>query len=106
MDMDVQVIRDNAAKGFGQALTRTERGMRIGMIRESIASAASSVGLVVSERSCRLVLASEVFGRDITTFNQLSDDELQALSMWAANNITDLATWLSESYGRTLELIW
>jgi len=93
------IVRENAEKGYGRKLTKSQRGTRIGVIEYWIEHDASSVGLSVNIRTARLTLASEAFEVEISSFNQLSDDELEALYTWAKYRPTAVLAWLSEKYG-------
>ena len=88
----------------GPRLERGARGAEIGNTENAIRVAANKIGLEVEPRTARLALASEAFGRRVGSFNDLSDGELKAVARWASNNVDTLATWLSVTYGYTLEL--
>jgi len=63
---------------------------------------------VPSQRSARLAIASEIFGREITSFNDLLDSELWALEQWVTLHKKDaysnFEAWLGAKYGEQLTL--
>jgi len=80
----------------------------IGRIDDVIAEAAASIGLPVSNaREIRLALASKVYERKITTYNQLTDAELFAIDRWMRLGdvaVKEMAAWLKKEYGEQLSL--
>jgi hypothetical protein len=97
-------IRRVAAAYDGPVLSRGARGAEIGATTNAINKAASSIGLEIEPRAARLALASEVLGRQVESYNELSDGELKAVVGWASNNVGRLAQWLGMRYGFTLEM--
>jgi hypothetical protein len=105
-----QWIRDRASR-FPPTLHASQgtRGVYTGQIAAAIKEAAGNVGVPVdSARYVRLRLASEVYEREIATFNQLSHAELWALHQWVI--LGDVATreigdWLRANYGEQLSLL-
>ena len=95
MDQHFGNIRDNATKGYGAALTRKARGAMIGAVVGALKRLTDR--LPGDEmRELRLELASDVFERSITSYNDLDDDELQALGQGVTTRRDILAKWVHE----------
>lgn len=92
--MSFQDIRDNAEK-FPTALWMSQKAR--GAITRRLTDALKVAGLPSSRRRrMRLLLASEIYERPITSFNDLKDDELWALDQWVLGGQAkkDLPGWL------------
>jgi hypothetical protein len=78
-----------------------------GRLTQAIRSAADSLHLPVSNvRDIRLALATEIFGRPVTTFNNLQDAELWALDQWMKlKQAAELSEWLQATYGEQAPLL-
>ena len=101
-----QQIKDWQSK-FPRAawISKGSRGVMTGGLSTAIRKTAKLIGLSIDVRHARLKLASEVFGREVATFNELSDAELWALSQWVLQQNADgLANWLRQQFGATGEL--
>jgi hypothetical protein len=103
-------IRQRAAR-FPRTLhvSQGSRGVYVGQIGEAIKAAAGRIGLPVNgARDVRLLLARAVYGREIGTYNELSDAELWALHQWVLLSdvaIRELEGWLKANYGEQLSLL-
>ena len=105
-----QWIRQRAAR-FPRTLhvSQGSRGVYVGQIGDAIKTAADRISLPVNgARDVRLKLAGAVYGREIRTFNELSDAEMWALHQWVILGdvaIHELADWLKANYGEQLLLL-
>jgi hypothetical protein len=76
------------------------RGAMIGRLEEAIKTTADDIGLPLGNgRDIRLRLTSEVYLRDIHSFNELTDAELWALDQWVLEGANGLQDWLRQAYG-------
>ena len=104
--MNYQQIRSEAAilkDTYGDDyLTKEKRMPMIWRTSEAIQGAATAAGIGYSGqfREARLKLASEVYGRRITSYNDLTHPELAALSEQTTTWGGELKTWLIERYGK------
>jgi len=84
------------------------RGAYVGRVSKLVEQGADAAGLPIDGgRAIRLRLASEVYDREIHSYNELSDAELWALFQWARLGkvaIAEMATWLGVNYGEQLSL--
>jgi hypothetical protein len=95
-------VRISATNRMGVvSLTRTQRGYRVGMITEYLEGAATAENLEFEGqlRKARLKLASDIYNREITSYNDLKDHELDALYGWAIGHGMELRAWLTKTYG-------
>jgi len=80
-----------------------------GRLTNATRSAADSLHLPVSNaRDIRLKLATAIFGRPVSSYNELEDSELWALDQWVRQGgiaITELKDWLEGQYGTQPKLI-
>ncbi|KKL08511.1 hypothetical protein LCGC14_2575130 [marine sediment metagenome] len=104
--MNYQKIRDDAqteANTYdGIYLVSGRRGALIGGVTSAIRGAAAAAGIEYRGqfREARLRLASEVYGRRITSYNDLTDGEIVAINKWVTTRGLELKTWLIERYGQ------
>ena len=104
--MNFQVIRNLAAERHhvysSLPMTRGAVGYRIGNISDAIKGAATAAGIGYNGdfREARLRLASEVFQKRITSYNDLTNGELDALYYWATTQGLELKNWLIQNYGK------
>jgi len=87
-------------------MSQRTRGAIIGRLEDTIRETAALIHLPVgSGRDIRLHLASELFGRRINTFNQLSTAEIWAVDQWVLRQKAEgLRDWLAANYGEQLKL--
>ncbi len=99
-------VRENAQKGYGWALTKRIRGIIVWRIDEAVKAGATRIGISFNgdTRKARLALAKVVFLRDVGSYNDLSDDELQALNkhLELVTGKAQLDQWLKDAYGYTV----
>ena len=108
--MNYQVIRNVALQKrntYGNKyLTREKKYPMVWKTSEAIQGAATAAGISYNGqfREARLKLAREVYGRRITSYNDLTDPELDALSQWATTQGLELKNWLISRYGKQTRL--
>ena len=89
--MDFKEVRDNI-----QSFRKPWKPARRGVLLSSVQGALTRVGVERGElRETRLRLASEIFEREVLSFNDLTDGELDALHGWALR-VNDLKQWLNK----------
>jgi hypothetical protein len=73
----------------------------IGGTGSAIRGAATAAGIGYSGRfdEARQKLASEVYGKRITSYNDLTHGEIEALHRWATTQGLELKNWLIQRYG-------
>ena len=104
--MNYQQIRSKAAilkDTYGdEYLTRGQKGALIGGTGAAIRGAATAAGIGYSGRfdEARQKLASEVYGKRITSYNALTHPEIVAINQWATTQGLELKNWLIERYGK------
>jgi hypothetical protein len=90
-------------------MSKTARGCAIGRITKAVKTAADLAHLPVSNaRDIRLKLAAVIFGRAVTSYNQLQSYELWALDKWVLLGgiaVTELREWLEAEYGTQPKLL-
>lgn len=89
-------------------ISKTARGCAIGRVTKAVKTAADLVHLPVSNaRDIRLRLATVIFERAVTSYNQLQTNELWALDKWVLLGkiaVMELQEWLEAEYGEQLAL--
>lgn len=79
------------------------RGATIGSISQLMFSAANKIGLPINNqgRSVRLKIATELFDREINTYNDLESNELYGLFRYLRTEEGKfwLKNWLQDTYG-------
>jgi hypothetical protein len=77
------------------------RGPMVGAIGQAIRGAATSAGIEYSGQfdEARYKLASDVFQKQVSSYNELSGRELTELHRWATTKGLDLKKWLIDRYG-------
>lgn len=80
---------------------RFHRGAFIGRVAERIIEEAEKIGLPVSGRGrkIRLALASALVDREVTSYNDLDNQELWDIEAWTYNHRAELREWLVREYG-------
>lgn len=107
--IDTKWIREKASQ-FPKTLWLSPgmRGQTIRRVEDAIGLAALALSLESPRavlRSLRLHLASHIYGREITTFNDLADAEMWALSHWLFQRKAEgLEDWLRQHYGETTSM--
>jgi len=93
-------------------LCTKRRGIMVGNIEAAIRAVVGALhiegprGITRQVRVIRLDIASEVFGREITSYNQLSAPELRAMNNWAQfGDCVGLEEFVREHYGEQLTLL-
>lgn len=98
-EQDFASIRSKAERD-GRTVSRGHRGAMIGNMESYLRGASAAAGLEFGGfRKARLLLASRVFGRNVTSFNDLSDTELYHLHQWARGHGMELKVWMNTEYG-------
>ena len=106
--MNYQQIRSEAAilkDTYGdEYLTKERRIPMVWKTSEAIQGAATAAGIGYDRqfKEARLKLASEVYGKKITSYNDLTDPELAALSQYATTKGRELKQWLISKYGEQI----
>ena len=106
LDHEFGDIRSTALNKQGtMILTPTQRGYRVGTITQCLEGAAAAAKLDFDSqlRKTRLKLASAIYNREITSYNELKDHELDALYGWVGGHGMELKAWLTETYGTQME---
>jgi hypothetical protein len=99
LDQDFASIRSKADRE-SRSVSRKYRGFMIGDMEKCLEGASAAAGLEFGRyRKARLLLASSVFGRNVTSFNDLSDAELYHLHEWASTHGLELKIWMNTEYG-------
>ena len=77
------------------------RGAFIGKVTDRILDHAKEIGLPINGRgrAIRMALASELLDREITTYNNLTDQELWDIEAWTYTHPKELREWLKKRYG-------
>ncbi|NIV40748.1 MAG: hypothetical protein GWN58_68530 [Anaerolineae bacterium] len=89
-------------------LSRGARGCAVGRVTKAVRTAADQLNLPVSNvRQIRMELATEIFGREVTTYNELTNKELWGLHRWLQRHDTPnaLRDWLKGRYGSQPKLM-
>lgn len=106
--MTFESVRENAQKGYGRVLTKRIRGIIVWKIDEAVKAGAARIGISFNgdTRKARMALAKVVFLRDAESYNDLSDNELQALNrhLELVTGKAQLDQWMRDAYGYTLKM--
>ena len=91
------------------ALSRGQRGLRISTVMIAMDAAAIRASLMFNGqlRKARIMLASHIYEREISSYNELTDAELDVLSVWSESPqaIEQIADWMQKTFGKQLSLI-
>lgn len=95
---EAAILRDTYGDDY---LTRGRKGAMIGEISSAIRGAATAAGIGYNSqfREARQRLATEVYGKSVSSYNQLTDGQIAALHQWATTQGLELKNWLTERYG-------
>lgn len=91
-------------------LTQIARGVYTGQLEQALTKTAAYIGSAIpSGRATRLRFASDVLGREIKSFNDLSDAEIWAFNQYTSTDkraaFQEIQQWLADTYGKQEKLI-
>ena len=105
--MDVRALA-RRLEARGLPLHPKIRGVIAGKTNEVIKESAQRTNLSFENRFgyARMLLASELLGRDIESFKQLNDGEMKAISAWVRNDLNEevLDEWMVKTFGKQLTM--